>query len=634
MPPKRQVSPYERRDLRIQKRHEAALRTENETAEQRAARMETDRVSRSASRAAETAESRAARLQANRASTSASRAAETAESRAARLEANRASTFASKAAETAEQKAARLETDRMSRSASRAAETAESRAARLQANRASTSASRAAETAESRSARLQANRASTSASRAAETAESRAARLEANTASTSASRAAETAESRAARLEANTASTSASRAAETTEQNATRLQKDRAATITARNEPWQRKSNAAFSYDSSIDYNSDPLVTIGTMMNECNHCHALKWKGETPGMCCSGGKVTLPPLAAPPEPLLTLLTTTVPDALHFQANMRNYNSCFQMTSFAATKRIIEPGYMPTFKIQGQVYHRIGSLQPLANEESQFLQIYFMGDQVKQAEQRCNNIPATKMQIVQPLQNMLNQENELIKSFKCAMETITPEYNIIIHADKTPAGEHERRFNAPTTSEVAVILAGQPHGSRDIVLQLRDDSLKKISETHRSYDALQYPLIFAKGEDGYYIELKHVDPLTGMPTNKKVSAMEFYAYRMMFRAQSFNNILRYKELGQQFWTDMYAKIESIRLNFLRFNQKQLRVDDYVHLKDAINNDGDAENVGKLVILPATFTGGMYYVCIYCQSLDKIKIAILKFPVILI
>ncbi|KIH57822.1 hypothetical protein ANCDUO_11985, partial [Ancylostoma duodenale] len=52
--------------------------------------------------------------------------------------------------------------------------------------------------------------------------------------------------------------------------------------------------------------------------------------------------------------------------------------------------------------------------------------------------------------------------------------------------------------------------------------------------------------------------------------------------------------------------MYAKIESERLLYIRLNQRKLRVDDYIHLRDAIANDGNSTDVGRLVILPATFT----------------------------
>jgi len=35
--------------------------------------------------------------------------------------------------------------------------------------------------------------------------------------------------------------------------------------------------------------------------------------------------------------------------------------------------------MRTFKVQGQIYHAVGSVPPDAGQEHKFLQIYFMGD---------------------------------------------------------------------------------------------------------------------------------------------------------------------------------------------------------------------------------------------------------------
>ena len=57
--------------------------------------------------------------------------------------------------------------------------------------------------------------------------------------------------------------------------------------------------------------------------------------------------------------------------------------------------------------------------------------------------------------------------------------------------------------------------------------------------------------------------------------------------------------------------MYAKIESERLLYIRTHQKKLRAEDYIHLKDAIRNDENVSNVGQLVILPSSFTGGPRY-----------------------
>ena len=60
---------------------------------------------------------------------------------------------------------------------------------------------------------------------------------------------------------------------------------------------------------------------------------------------------------------------------------------------------------------------------------------------------------------------------------------------------TSVGEHIRRFNAPIINEVAIVVVGDKFESRDIILHQRNDQLPRISETHRSYDALQYPILF-------------------------------------------------------------------------------------------------------------------------------------------
>lgn len=85
---------------------------------------------------------------------------------------------------------------------------------------------------------------------------------------------------------------------------------------------------------------------------------------------------------------------------------------------------------------------------------------------------------------------------------------------VIRADKTPAGQHSRRFNAPTIDEVAIVIVGEQFESRDIILYRRNEQLKRVAETHRSYDALQYPILFWKGEDGYDFSIKMINPATG------------------------------------------------------------------------------------------------------------------------
>ncbi|UYV81818.1 hypothetical protein LAZ67_20002585 [Cordylochernes scorpioides] len=270
-------------------------------------------------------------------------------------------------------------------------------------------------------------------------------------------------------------------------------------------------------------------------------------------------------------------------------------------------------------VQGQVYHRAGSLLPSLDQPPQFLQIFFVEDAQLEVNQRCHFSSALRHGTVLCLQRMFHRCNQLIKIFKTALENMpSDEYKLVIRADKTPSGEHERRFNAPQSNDVAVVLSADEFNQRDIIIQRRSNALKRISETHRSYDPLQYPIIFWDGEDGYHFNYRQIDQNTGVPTNRKVSAMSFYSYRIMARDNVYNHILNCRQLFSQYIVDMYAKIESERLLYIRLNQKELRVEEYIHLRDAVANDGMVANFGKLVILPATFTGSPRHMHEYTQD----------------
>ncbi|XP_044582937.1 uncharacterized protein LOC123263956 [Cotesia glomerata] len=285
-----------------------------------------------------------------------------------------------------------------------------------------------------------------------------------------------------------------------------------------------------------------------------------------------------------------------------------------MTSFGA-KEVREGNFMPTFKVQGQVYHRIGSLMSEPNQKPSFLQIYFVGDECHERDIRCGIYPGVYPELVHQLQKLLYQHNKYLKDFKAAIDSIPKDqkdFKVIINADRKPAGEHKGRFNAPQAKEVAVLIVGQDFEKRDIVLHSRDNKLMRISETHRSYDALQYPLMFCYGEDGYHINISKRDETTKLPLDKTVSASEFYSFRIMERENEVCYLLRFRNLLNQFLVDMYAKIETERLNYIRNNQKKLRSEEYVHLKDALSkNDEQLSTMGKMVVLPSSFTGGPRY-----------------------
>ena len=270
----------------------------------------------------------------------------------------------------------------------------------------------ATESRQQHASRLLINRTQMASSLATETLSQRTTRQHTNCTQMARARAAESTQRRKSRQHTNSTQMTVSRAAECSmQQRTTRKQTNCSQMARARSLPWVDKKKAAFNYDSTIDYAADTSVAIGAMSFRCDHCAALKWKGESPGMCCNNGRVNIPPHQVQPEPLQALLLRTSPHSTNFHANIRQYNGAFQMTSFGTTGLDArEHGYMPTFRIQGQVYHRAGSLMPPEGQEAKFLQINFVGDEIEQARLRGINQPCVKQDNVLQLQKMLHEHS--------------------------------------------------------------------------------------------------------------------------------------------------------------------------------------------------------------------------------
>ncbi|XP_064619467.1 uncharacterized protein LOC135482915 [Lineus longissimus] len=361
----------------------------------------------------------------------------------------------------------------------------------------------------------------------------------------------------------------------------------------------------------AYSYNEDSFVhstVIGPMNIQCRHCKAVKFKGETPGFCCNNGKLKLPEHPTPPPYLNSLISNANADSTHFLQNIRSYNSAFQMTSFGCN-RFLLPGWNPTYTIQGQVCHRIGDLYPDATAQPQFLQIYFvqnLSHELKHRQSITGN-GNLRTHLINGLNSLLHAQNKYIRQLKSAVEYLSlqesQDLRVVIHEDKTPQKEHPRRYNAPSGDDVGILMPNEPTATRDIILHQRSGHLQHISELHRAYDALQYPILFPYGTDGYSIYLKS-------ETNKKVTQMQYYAYHLQCRPN--NYIIHCRHLFQQFLVDVYCKIETERLLYLRREQRSLRADSYHNLRDSIlSNDADPRNVGQRFILPSSYTAGPRY-----------------------
>lgn len=66
---------------------------------------------------------------------------------------------------------------------------------------------------------------------------------------------------------------------------------------------------------------------------------------------------------------------------------------------------------------------------------------------------------------------------------------------MFHTHQKPLAKHKGQHNMLTMSEVVLVIVEQEFEKWDIFLHSEDDQFVWISETHRAYDALQYPLMF-------------------------------------------------------------------------------------------------------------------------------------------
>ena len=142
-------------------------------------------------------------------------------------------------------------------------------------------------------------------------------------------------------------------------------------------------------YDDGVEY---PDLFLGTMTVQCSHCGALHWMVEkwsnssmihpVFGRCCQRGKVSLPSMRTPPEPLYSLLSMQLdynPNyflpavqrerSRNYLNNIRKYNAAFAFISLGVKidERITGAGGGPyAFRIHGQLSHLHGALLPEVN----------------------------------------------------------------------------------------------------------------------------------------------------------------------------------------------------------------------------------------------------------------------------
>ena len=136
-------------------------------------------------------------------------------------------------------------------------------------------------------------------------------------------------------------------------------------------------------------------------------------------------------------------------------------------------------------------------------------------------------------------------------------------------------------------------------------------MAKVAETHQCYDAQQYPVISWDGADGYPLNAKMINPVSGKEINMKCSVMNYYSYRLMIQENEDNDLLKCRQLFHQ-------HIHVCKSRKICLNWTKLRSEECVHLRDAVVDDGNATNVARLTILTSSYTGSSRHKHEYAQD----------------
>ncbi|GJW78264.1 hypothetical protein Tco_1128203 [Tanacetum coccineum] len=107
--------------------------------------------------------------------------------------------------------------------------------------------------------------------------------------------------------------------------------------------------------------------------------------------------------------------------------------------------------------------------------------------------------------------MLDEYSSIAKVFRMARDWCSTHNTIYFHLRLHSDRKITRQYNASTVSEVDAIILndfGDGLPTIDIVVNSLDEGPKRISELHPSYMALQYPLLFSYGEDGFHEKIPY------------------------------------------------------------------------------------------------------------------------------
>lgn len=234
-------------------------------------------------------------------------------------------------------------------------------------------------------------------------------------------------------------------------------------------------------------------------------------------ICYGKGEIKVPKVKQTPKFLLDLHQHREKGP-KFKRAIRSYNAMVNFSSIGGKiDNTINRSRGPKiFCMSGINDRKMGSLLPNDGETPKFCQLYIY-DTENKVENRMKKINVHNSSNIEPeilegLIKMLEENNHLVKTFRMARDLFkndnVVDMKIVMKVSRSTSG---RENHITPSDEIAVLMIGDDDPNcedRDIIVSSKTDGLKRITALHPLMMALQYPVLFPHGEDGFHKKLKY------------------------------------------------------------------------------------------------------------------------------
>ncbi|XP_074355736.1 uncharacterized protein LOC141695387 [Apium graveolens] len=299
----------------------------------------------------------------------------------------------------------------------------------------------------------------------------------------------------------------------------------------------------------------EEYASLGGSTAICSKCHARMWKEER-----KRGPT-------------------------FHRLIRLYNAIFAFTSTDGNiDHSINNGRAPyVYRLNGQNQHIFGSLIPNDNETPKFCQLYIY-DTINEVDNRLRWVSAhdresVDKEVVRGLITILDETNQLVGEFRLhsKLSDLRVEENVI--------------FLALMKLLALWLVTEETCGDCYIIVNEKGKGLVRVYYVHPKLMALQYPLLFPRGEDGFHSKIKFQKTAdSSCKPRSFLSLKNYYSYTFQIRESN----------------------GKTRLWWIRTHQTTLRNELYSNICRSVSRgDVDSSNIGKGIFLPAGYVGSKRY-----------------------